>query len=279
MASTDYQKIAHAIGYIRANHKQQPSLEDIAAQVHLSPYHFQRLFCRWAGVSPKRFLQALTLQHAKSLLKQPHATTMATSAELGLSSSSRLYDHFVQLNALTPLEYKQQGLGVLIDYGYHNTAFGPVFIGLTEKGICHLSFAQHYSPADLLAQLQAEWPQANFRANPVHTAAVVARIFNPPKNTDKPLSLWVRGTNFQINVWQALLRIPYGQVSSYGAIASQVHKPKAARAVGGAIGANPIAFIIPCHRVLQQSGGLGGFRWGEVTKHALLAKESAVMLD
>ncbi|WP_019528777.1 methylated-DNA--[protein]-cysteine S-methyltransferase [Dasania marina] len=272
---SDYDKIAKAISYIRNNVSQQPSLDDIAAQVNLSAFHFQKLFSRWAGVSPKRFLQALTLEHAKQLLKKHKLSTLNASNSLGLSSSSRLYDHFVQLAAVTPSEYKQAGAGLTLHYGYHETLYGHVFIAITDKGICKLLFINDGSKKEVLQQLKQEWPKATLINHQATTSHVITNIFNHPPAANKPISLWVRGTNFQINVWRALLTIKPGELACYGDIATLIGKPKAARAVGTAIGANPAAFIIPCHRVIQQSGGLGGYRWGEVRKQAMLAKETA----
>ena len=270
---SDYETVAQAIRFIQTNRQQQPTLQAIAAHVNLSPFHFQRLFSRWAGISPKRFLQALTLADAKIILSQAISNESA-SHSLGLSSSSRLYDHFVQLNAVTPAEFKLQGEGLEIGYGLHDSPYGKVFIAHTEKGICQLQFVDSQTQAELLQQLQAEWPKASLKKNIASTKSFCKAIFYGAKN-DKPLSLWVKGTNFQINVWQALLKLPQGQLATYSSIAKAVNQPKAYRAVGTAIGKNPIAFLIPCHRVIQQSGELGGYRWDVARKQAILAKELA----
>lgn len=273
---TDYDKIAKAIEYIRNNVGSQPSLEDIAAQVHLSPYHFQRLFSRWAGVSPKRFLQVLTLQQAKEKLKKKSFSVLDVSDSIGLSSSSRLYDHFVNIEAVTPSQYKQAGLGLTITYGFHMTPFGRSFLAITPRGICKFAFVEKETQPELVDSLQQEWPHALLVEDTTETALTIKAMFNDQHSSVSPLSLLVQGTNFQINVWQALLKIKAGQIVSYGDIAKMIDKPKAARAVGTAIGSNPIAFIIPCHRVIQQSGALGGYRWGETRKHAMLVRESAI---
>ena len=273
---TDYDKIAKAINYIRENVDSQPTLDDIAAQVHLSPYHFQRLFSRWAGVTPKRFLQVLTLRHAKSLLKKSDLSVLDVADTVGLSSSSRLYDHFVHIEAVTPSQYKQAGLGLTIRYGFHTTPFGNAFIAITAKGICKFVFIDEETKPELLDSLQREWPQADYIEDDNGTAATVQAMFHRQTASASPVSLLVRGTNFQIHVWRALLKIGEGQVACYGDIARIIGKPKAARAVGTAIGANPIAFLIPCHRVIQQSGKSGGYRWGETRKHAMLMRETAI---
>lgn len=269
----DYQRIAAAIEFIVARAHEQPSLAEIAAHLQLSPYHFQRLFCQWAGVTPKRFLQVLTVERAKALL-QESTSLLEVADTLGLSSGSRLYDHFVQLEAVTPGEFKNAGAGVAIEYGVHPTPFGPVLVARTQRGICRLVFLDADGLAAQLHELQKQWPQARISENPVATSGIVETVFRSGK-PDKPLSLWVSGTNFQLSVWRALLQIPPGVLVSYNRIASAIGNPKAVRAVGSAVGANPVAFLIPCHRVIRQSGALGGYRWGETRKHALHAWESA----
>ena len=273
---SDYTKIAQAIDFIRTNVGNQPTLEDIATQVHLSPYHFQRLFSRWTGVTPKRFLQVLTLERAKTLLKKSKLSALDVTYSIGLSSGSRLYDHFVQIEAVTPSEYKQAGRGLNIVYGYHETPYGEAFIALTIRGVCKLYFIDAEVRLDPLKDLLQEWPNAEIIEDKIQTARVVERLFSRQRSATTPLSLWVRGTNFQINVWKALLSIQPGQVTSYGEIAKAIGKPKAARAVGTAIGSNPVGLIIPCHRVIRQTGELGGYRWGETRKHAMLARETAL---
>ena len=271
---SDYDRIAEAISFISSRVSSQPTLNEIAAHVHLSPFHFQRLFCRWAGVTPKRFLQVLTLEHAKKLLNESRPI-LEVSNSLGLSSSSRLYDHFVQLEAMTPGEFKMGGFGLTIDYGVHGTPFGDAFIAATSRGICDLGFVEYMDINEHLAGLKQKWPHAEFRNLPEVTLPMMERIFKKGMAIERPLSLHVSGTNFQINVWKALLAIPPGTVASYTQVANALGRPRSARAVGHAIGANPVAFLIPCHRVIQQSGKLGGYHWGETRKHAMLALEAA----
>ena len=272
--NSDYQRIADAIGYINANIQQQPSLDEIAAAINLSPFHFQRLFSRWAGVTPKKYLQILTVDRAKALLAESKPL-LEVSDSVGLSSSSRLHDHFVQLEAVTPGEYKSGGQGISIQYATAPSPFGEIFIAATPRGICKLSFiGQDDINADI-ADLKRRWPNAELRQNPLDTVEIIDSIFLTTDAITRPLSLHVSGTNFQINVWRALMQIPAGTLNSYSQIAEAVGRPKAARAVGSAIGSNPIAFFIPCHRVLQQSGNIGGYHWGVTRKHAMHAWETA----
>lgn len=271
---SDYERISDAIAFIASRVERQPSLEEIAAHVHLSPFHFQRLFSRWAGVTPKRYLQVLTLERAKALLQESRSL-LEVADTLGLSSGSRLYDHFVQLEAVTPGEYKQRGAGLVIDHGVHNTPFGQAFVALTPRGVCNFSFQDDKAPDAPLAALAQSWPEAELREAPSRTQGVINTMFDGSKTADRPISLHVSGTNFQISVWRALLQIPPARVVSYAQVASAVGNPKAARAVGLAVGANPVAFMIPCHRVIQQNGKLGGYHWGETRKQAIHAWESA----
>jgi AraC family transcriptional regulator of adaptative response/methylated-DNA-[protein]-cysteine methyltransferase len=271
----DYDRIARAIDFIRSHVGAQPTLAEVAAQVHLSEYHFQRLFTRWAGVTPKRYLQVLTLERAKELLQERNASTLGASHAVGLSSGSRLYDHFVQIEAVTPSEFLQKGRGVRIEYGYHETPYGLAFVAQTSRGICRLDFVERDASDTPLDALRRQWPDADIVRDDARTRRIIETIFSNNKTGDAPLSLWVRGTNFQLNVWRALLNLQPGEVASYSDIAQHIGRPDAARAVGTAIGANPVALIIPCHRVLRQSGELGGYRWGETRKQAMLARESA----
>jgi AraC family transcriptional regulator of adaptative response/methylated-DNA-[protein]-cysteine methyltransferase len=275
---SDYQRIASAIEYIRSHLQEQPTLEQIAGHVHLSPCHFQRMFSRGAGVTPKRFLQVLTLEHARPLLDQA-MPLLAISAELGLSSASRLYDHFVTLQAVTPGEYKTRGAGLTIEYSFQPGPFGDVFIAMTERGLCKLAFVEPQDRQQALADLREQWPAANLQANDARATELLGRIFHPQRKFDRPLSLLVSGSNFQVNVWQALLQIPAGQVTSYGRIADALGHPRAARAVANAVAANPIALLIPCHRVIRNNGDITGYRWGSTRKHAILAWEAAQTED
>lgn len=271
---SDYERIAQAISFIASRVDSQPGLDEIAAHVHLSPYHFQRLFSRWAGVTPKRFLQVLTLERAKQLLGKS-MPLLEVSDALGLSSGSRLYDHFVHLEAVTPGEYKLGGAGLTIEYAVHETPFGTAFIATTPRGICSFSFCEHMEIDEHLAALQKKWRHASLRENREQTQAVVQAMFGAEKKIDRPVSLYVSGTNFQISVWKALLQIPPAKVVSYSQVANAIGHPGSARAVGLAVGANPIALLIPCHRVIQQSGKLGGYHWGLTRKQAIHAWESA----
>jgi AraC family transcriptional regulator, regulatory protein of adaptative response / methylated-DNA-[protein]-cysteine methyltransferase len=271
---SDYDRIAEAISFIASQVNRQPSLEEIAAHVHLSPFHFQRLFSRWAGVTPKRFLQVLTLERAKQLLSESKPL-LEVSDSLGLSSGSRLYDHFVHLEAVTPGEYKMGGMGLTIEYAVHDTPFGKAFIAITPRGVCSFAFLEHAEAEGLLAGLHKNWPHARVRENRQRTLAVIKTMFGEGQKIDRPVSLHVSGTNFQISVWKALLQIPPAKVASYSQVATAIGHPNSARAVGLAVGANPVAFLIPCHRVIQQSGKLGGYHWGETRKHAIHAWEAA----
>lgn len=273
--SADYGRIEAAIHYLDQNFQAQPSLAEVAAHVGLSEYHFQRLFSRWAGTSPKRFLQFLTIQHAKQLLADSQSILDATF-EAGLSSPSRLHDLFVTHEAITPGEFKQKGAGLTIQYGFHDSPFGECLIALTERGICGLQFVANGDRAATLAELQASWPQAQFVADEGATRPFINPIFNLTDVAERPsLPLYLKGTNFQIQVWQALLKIPAGTAVTYGTVAQMIGNPKASRAVGSATGSNPIGFLIPCHRVIRQAGGLGDYRWGSRRKKAILGWESA----
>jgi AraC family transcriptional regulator of adaptative response/methylated-DNA-[protein]-cysteine methyltransferase len=271
--NSDYQRIAEAIEFINANADQQPNLEAVATQLNLSPFHFQRLFCRWAGVTPKKYLQTLTVERAKQLLAEAQPL-LSVSERVGLSSPSRLHDHFVQLEAVTPGEFKTGGAGLSIDYAVNSSPFGDIFVAATERGICKLAFIDQSKIELHIAELQRRWPRATLHSQESEQFKIVASLFDS-KIPDRPLSLHVSGTNFQINIWRALLQIPEGTLASYSQVAEAVNRPKAARAVGTAIGANPVAFFIPCHRVLRQNGNIGGYHWGTTRKHAMHAWESA----
>jgi AraC family transcriptional regulator of adaptative response/methylated-DNA-[protein]-cysteine methyltransferase len=271
---SDYDRIASAIEFIACSVDRQPTLKEIADHLHLSQYHFQRLFCRWAGVTPKRFLQVLTLERAKQLLAEAKPLLEVADA-IGLSSASRLYDHFIHLEAVTPGEYKTGGAGLSLKYAVHDTPFGQAFIAITPKGISRFSFLDGSGVDHYLAELHKQWPCATMREDRQQTLGVIRAMFGEPMELDRPISLHVSGTNFQVSVWKALLQIKPASVVSYTQVASAVGRPQSARAVGQAVGANPVAFFIPCHRVIQQSGKLGGYHWGETRKHAIHAWESA----
>lgn len=271
---SDYERIEKAIVFVTQRAQAQPTLPEVAEHVGLSPFHFQRMFSRWAGVTPKRYLQILTVERAKVLLRRS-VPTFEASQLVGLSSGSRLHEHFVQLEAVTPGQFKTGGAGLAIDYAVHDTPFGEAFVAQTPRGICQLSFCQDEGMDGPLERLRRDWPRAQLRESAAALAPVIAHLFQRAQQSSRPLSLHVSGTNFQVSVWRALLAVPPGQVATYGALAAAVGQPRAARAVGNAVGANPIAFVIPCHRVIRASGELGGFRWGTTRKQALHAWESA----
>jgi AraC family transcriptional regulator of adaptative response/methylated-DNA-[protein]-cysteine methyltransferase len=271
---SDYERIAKAISYVAQRAKEQPCLEDIAAHVNLSPYHFQRIFCRWAGTTPKRFLQVLTIESGKALLDESHSLLEVTD-ELGLSSSSRLHDYFVHLEAVTPGEYKNKGKDLLIEYGVHESPFGPLFIAMTKRGVCRAAFLEAENIDALLSELESCWPHASIAKNNTASKALVEAMFGIIPLPERPLSLHIAGTNFQLAVWRALLRIPAGALVSYGQLATAIGQPQSSRAVGNAIAANPVAFLVPCHRVIQQTGALGGYRWGQTRKQMIQLWERA----
>ncbi len=271
----DYVLIEQAIDYLESNAQRQPELGEIAAAVGLSEFHFQRVFTRWAGISPKRFLQFVTKENAKQLLDRSE-NLLDTTYQVGLSSLGRLHDLFVTTEAVTPGQYKTRGSGLTIRYGLHPTPFGECLVGLTERGICHLGFVQD-TEGDAIDDLVSEWQHAEVIEDYDATAPLVEPIFDLGRRAGQALHLHVRGTNFQIKVWEALLRIPLGQVATYGQIASQIGEPSAARAVGSAVGHNPIAVLIPCHRVIRKLGEFGNYRYGATRKKALLAHEFAAL--
>jgi AraC family transcriptional regulator, regulatory protein of adaptative response / methylated-DNA-[protein]-cysteine methyltransferase len=277
MSAADYERIEQAIHYLQDNHLEQPELHDVAESAGLSEYHFQRLFQRWAGISPKRFLQYLTAEHARELLAQSRSV-LSVSFESGLSGGGRLHDLFVQLHAVTPGEQKAQGAGLVISYGVHDSPFGSCMIAVTDRGVCGLSFLEgdDVEGTSALSDLRARWSGATLVQGDAATRDTARRIFGVlPANPAAPLSVLVKGTNFQVKVWEALLRIPAGQVASYEDVAASIGSATALRAVGSAVARNPIAYLIPCHRVIRKSGVLGEYHWGPVRKKAMLVWESA----
>lgn len=270
---SDYIRIEKAMTYMSEHVSSQPTLEDVAAHVHLSPFHFHRVFCKWAGTTPKRFLQALTLERSKRMLKE-ESSLMDVSLSMGLSGGSRLYDHFVKLEAVTPGEYRNGGQGVTIQYGVNETPFGKIFVAMTPRGVCRIEFLGSRSADEILVDIGKDWPKGSLVQNDNATNYVANVLFSRLKDgQSNPLSLHVMGTNFQVAVWRALLRIPSGQLASYSQIANALGYPKASRAVGNAVGSNPVAMLIPCHRVIQKSGALGGYRWGSTKKEMIQAWE------
>lgn len=271
--SVDYDRVARALHFLEAAGPSQPSLQDLSLHVGLSEFHLQRLFTRWAGISPKRFLQVQTLHYAKEVLAEARSVLDGTY-EAGLSSAGRLHDLFVSLEAVTPGEYRTGGAGLRIDAGFHETPFGECLIGVTNRGICGLSFHDGTREA-AWEDLQARWPMAAVHESTKRTAPLVQQIFDPlSSGGDRPLALLVRGTNFQVQVWNALLRIPPGRFAAYEDVAAAAGSPTAVRAAGTAVGRNPIAFLIPCHRVIRSTGALGGYRWGVPRKRAMMAWEA-----
>lgn len=267
-------RIANAIGYVAEHYQEQPSLEEMADAANLSPFHFQRVFKRWAGVSPKRFLQYVTLAHAKRLLAED-ASVLDAALDTGLSGPSRLHDLFVTCEAMTPGEFKALGDRLVIRWGLHDGPLGRVLLGATERGICWLSFVTEGDAAAIEA-FEREWRGATLVRDQATTADYVHRGFELAERARAPLPLVLRGTNFQIKVWEALLRIPFGQVVSYQAIARAVGQPRAMRAVGAAVGRNNVAWLIPCHRVILSTGVIHNYRWGAAQKRKLLTLESAL---
>ncbi|GAB4242504.1 MAG: methylated-DNA--[protein]-cysteine S-methyltransferase [Elainellaceae cyanobacterium] len=271
----DYRRIAQAIAFMREHYRSQPDLTTIAQQVHLSECHFQRLFTQWAGISPKRFLQYLTVEYAKARMAQTKSLLDLT-VDVGLSSPGRLHDLFVTLEAMSPGEFKAGGVGLTIHYGIHDTPFGQALIATTARGICNLHFLDASTPEAAAQILRAEWTGAEIIYDSQATQAINDRIFNPTGFSDrKPLPLLVKGTNFQIQVWRALLNLPFAGMATYQTIANLIERPTAARAVGNAIGSNPIAYLIPCHRVIRESGELGGYHWGAERKAVILGWEAS----
>ena len=291
--SEDYRRVKQAIRFIAEHRLEQPGLDEVADHLGLSPYHVQRLFTRWAGVSPKRFLQYVTLEHAKELLRGSD-TVLDASYGAGLSGAGRPHDLCVTLEGVTPGEIRNGGQGVEISWGIHSSPFGPAFLAATDRGLTTLSFVPSEGPEPLLEELEDGWPEAEIVRAPGRTAPVARQIFGTPggRSTSQgespspllrpsadggppALRLQVQGTNFQVRVWEALLRVPAGRAVSYSDLAAAVGSPEAARAVGGAVSRNPVAVIIPCHRVLRRDGSFGGYAYGETCKRALLAWEEA----
>lgn len=269
----DYRRMARAISYLAEHYVEQPRLEDAASVAGLSPFHFQRLFTRYVGVSPKNFVGHLTLEHAKSELASG-ASVLDAALDAGLSGPSRLHDLSLKIEAMTPGDYAKAGEGLVIEYGFHPSPFGMALVMLTGKGVCGLAFGDEGEEEKMFADMRARWPKADYREASARTAQIARRIF-APRASDKPLALHLLGTQWQIKVWQALLSIPSGKVSTYRDIAAKVSNDNASRAVGTAVGRNPISWIIPCHRVLGSDGALTGYHWGIPRKRAMLAVEAS----
>ncbi len=270
-AEVDYKRIERAIHYIREHHTAQPSLEDIAEHVHMSPYHFQRLFTKWAGISPKKFLQYLTLQYAKEQIREDLSLS-EIAHEAGLSGTSRLHDLFINMEGMTPVQYKKSGKGITIHYGFHQSPFGKYILALTsEERICALEFVDNEEEA--ASKLQLLWSESELIYNPQLTTPLADQLFS--HESVSPLKLLVKGTPFQLKVWEALLKVPFGELVSYQSVSEHVDNPRALQATGGAIGKNPVAYLIPCHRVVRKTGEINGYRWGLSRKSALIGWEAA----
>jgi AraC family transcriptional regulator of adaptative response/methylated-DNA-[protein]-cysteine methyltransferase len=273
-APFEFARIVKAIGFLHEHFQEQPDLAAAARAVHLSEYHFQRLFTQWAGISPKRFLQFLTVEHAKRQLAESKAV-LAAALEAGLSGPGRLHDLFVSVEAVTPGEFKSRGAGIEVGYGFHETPFGLCLLGLTERGVCWLSFVQGDDKEGALRELSEHWSGARIAEQTEATASVANQVFGNLNGEPKSsLSLLLMGTNFQLKVWQALLKVPAGALVSYKTVGGLIGAPRAERAIGSAVGSNAIAYLIPCHRVIRESGVLGGYRWGESRKQALIGWEA-----
>ena len=273
--SEDYQRIEKAIRFIENNFTFQPTLDQIAESVHLSKYHFNRLFKRWAGISPIQFQQILTLEYAKKRLADSRSL-LDTAFDAGLSGPGRLHDLFVTFEAMTPGEFKKMGAGLEISYGFDYTPFGQCLVAVTERGICHLGFVDKDNRAEAFNHLQQAWPEARLIEDQTHISEIVRRIFRLKQPADsRPFHLHLKGTNFQVNVWRALLTIPVGSIVSYQDIAALIGHPKAFRAVANAIAINPVGYLIPCHRVISKSGKIHQYRWGSVRKKAIVGWEAS----
>ena len=269
----NYNRIAAAIEYIRQNFKDQPTLDEIAAKINLSPFHFQRLFSEWAGVSPKNFLQYISVAHARYMLKSKQVTLFDTALETGLSGTGRLHDLFIKIDGMTPGEYKNGGENLCINYSYAESPFGNILVASTTKGICYMAFADYEQTA--VSALKQLFPNAHFKQMVDHIQQQAVYIFTKDWQQLPEIKLHLKGTGFQLKVWETLLKIPTGQLSTYRNIATTIKRPTASRAVGTAIGSNPVAYLIPCHRVIQSTGLLGGYMWGPIRKAAIIGWEAA----
>lgn len=272
-ADINYNRIARAIDYIRENFRNQPKIDEIAEQIHVSPSHFKRMFTQWAGTSPKRFLQYISVEYAKRLLKEQQATLFDTAYETGFSSTSRLHDLFIHIEGMTPAEYKNGGRNLEINYGFAGSPFGNLLLASTPKGLCSIAFVDNKEQA--FKDLVSKFPNATY-----HNASDLQQeramgIFHADWTKLASIKLHLKGTDFQLKVWESLLKIPMGKLSTYNHIARELGNPKASRAVGTAIGRNPIAYLIPCHRVIQSSGNLSGYHWGTTRKTAIIGWEQA----
>jgi len=269
----NYQRIEEAINYIRLNFKEQPNLDEVAEKINLSPFHFQRLFTEWAGISPKKFLQYLSLDYAKSILKEKQATLFDAAFETGLSGTGRLHDLFINIEGMTPAEYKNGGKALTINYSFAESPFGNIIVASTPKGICYIAFADDREQA--FAHLLAQFPNAFYTQMVDAVQQEALFIFKKDWSQLSNIKLHLKGTNFQLKVWEALLNIPIGGLSTYASVAASIQQPSASRAVGSAVGDNPVAFLIPCHRVIKSTGEFGQYHWGATRKSAMIGWEAA----
>jgi AraC family transcriptional regulator of adaptative response/methylated-DNA-[protein]-cysteine methyltransferase len=270
----DYKRIAEAIEFLRLNYKRQPTLEDAAEHVNLSPFHFQRMFTDWAGVSPKQFLQYLSIEHAKSILKDKQASLFDTAFKTGLSGTGRLHDLFIKIEGMTPGEYKNGGEQLHINYSFAESPFGSLLVASTAKGICYMAFADGDSD-DAIAELKSKFPNAHYAQFLDTIQQNALFIFSQDWSKLSDIKLHLKGTPFQLKVWETLLKVPVGGLTTYGKLASDVQNSNASRAVGSAVGDNPVAFLIPCHRVIKSTGETGQYHWGSQRKNAMLGWEAA----
>jgi AraC family transcriptional regulator of adaptative response/methylated-DNA-[protein]-cysteine methyltransferase len=269
----NYNRVAEAIEYIKQHFREQPNLDEIAEKIHLSPFHFQRLFTEWAGTSPKKFLQYISVGYARKLLQEKEISLFDTAYETGLSSTSRLHDLFVRLEGMTPAEYKNGGESLIISYSFSQSPFGKIIVASTSKGICYMAFNDDENQA--VEDLKMKFPRAGFIRQSDQNQQNALSVFRSDWSRLPEVKLHLKGTEFQLKVWETLLQIPMGQLTTYGKIAEKIESPHASRAVGTAIGSNPVAFLIPCHRVIQSTGALGGYMWGNTRKTAIIGWEGA----
>ena len=270
----NYNRIADAIRFIKKNYRTQPKLEEIAEHINMSPFHFQRMFSEWAGTTPKRFLQYLNIEYAKKILKETHATLFDTACELGLSGTGRLHDLFINIEGMTPGEYKNGGLALNINYSFADTPFGKIIAASTDKGVCHMAFVDE-GERRAFDHLRSIFPNAKYVLSPDTKQQHALSVFDRDWNRLEEIKLHLKGTEFQLKVWETLLKIPAGGLATYANLATKSGYNGACRAVGTAVGKNPVAFLIPCHRVIKATGEPGNYHWGEMRKNAIIAWEAA----
>ncbi|WP_431423094.1 methylated-DNA--[protein]-cysteine S-methyltransferase [Bacteroides hominis] len=270
----NYNRIADAIRFIKKNYRTQPKLEEIAEHINMSPFHFQRMFSEWAGTTPKRFLQYLNIEYAKKILKETHATLFDTACELGLSGTGRLHDLFINIEGMTPGEYKNGGLALNINYSFADTPFGKIIAASTDKGVCHMAFVDE-GERRAFDHLRSIFPNAKYVLSPDTKQQHVLSVFDRDWNRLEEIKLHLKGTEFQLKVWETLLKVPVGGLATYADLATKSGYSGACRAVGTAVGKNPVAFLIPCHRVIKATGEPGNYHWGEMRKNAIIGWEAA----